>query len=113
MYDKLNLKLQNEDLGSFTAGNHWIHNVLDRNNLIDIVAHGEKGDIDITDAEIKMSEFRTQRINKYIYIYVFIVYIFYLYNSLILVESLCREHSIGLNGIYNADQFGLLYSRAM
>jgi hypothetical protein len=111
MYDKLNLKLQNEDLGSFTAGNHWIHNVLDRNNLIDIVTNGEKGDIDIIDAENKMSEFRTQRINKYIYIYVFIVYIFYLYNSLILVESLCREHSIGLNGMYNADQFGLLYKQ--
>jgi hypothetical protein len=83
MYDKLNLKLQNVDLGSFTAGNHWIHNVLDRNNLIDIVAHGEKGDIDIIDAENKMTEFRTQRINKYIYIYVFIVYIATFFNFII------------------------------
>ena len=30
---------------------------------------------------------------------------------MILVESLCREHDIGLNGIYNADQFGLLYKQ--
>ena len=27
------------------------------------------------------------------------------------MDSLCREHGIGLNGIYNADQFGLLYKQ--
>ena len=26
------------------------------------------------------------------------------------MDSLCREHGIELNGIYNADQFGLLYT---
>lgn len=76
MYNKLKLKLQNKDLESFTAGNHWIHNVLVRNNMINIIAHGENGDIDILEAENKMAEFRTERINKYIYINVFIEYIF-------------------------------------
>ena len=67
MYNKLKLKLQNKDLESFTAGNHWIHNVLVRNNMINI---------DILEAENKMAEFRTECINKYIYIDVFIEYIF-------------------------------------
>jgi hypothetical protein len=54
-------QLSIQDREKFKASNGWIHNVLTRHNLIDVIAHGEKGDIDEADAALKMSAFKDER----------------------------------------------------
>jgi DDE superfamily endonuclease len=84
--EKGNQGIQEQYTG-WTPSNGWFEKVMKRNDLTSIKLHGEAGEIDVTEAEKKMDEFR----NK--------------------LETLMDENKVPLERVYNADQWAWYYQK--